>query len=73
MLEIMLRFMEQTLSEAHGFLRTSINKRESKIASGDKLQKKKGIANILLDFGLFVLHENKFIFVRQKASCNIGV
>ena len=43
----------------HTFLRSSINNWKRKITSGDELQRKKGIAQILLlDFGLFVLYEN---------------
>ena len=57
----------------HTFVQTSINNWKRRITSGGKLQKKKGIANILLDFGLFVLYENKFtiIFVTQKEPYNI--
>lgn len=43
-----------------------------KITSGDKPQKKKGIANILLiDFGLFVLHENTYKKSRVMYVCNM--
>ena len=38
----------------HTFLRTSINNWKGIIASGDELQKKKGIANILLLYFWFV-------------------
>ena len=48
----------------HTFLRTSINNWKWKITTGDKLQNKKVIANILLlDFGLFVLYENEFTII----------
>ena len=57
----------------HTFLQTSIDNWKRRITSGGELQKEKGIANILLDFGLFVLYENKFtiIFVTQKEPYNI--
>ena len=58
------------------FLRTWINNWVWNIASDDKLQKKKGITNILLlDFGLFSLYEIKFTinFGTQKDSWNVGV
>ena len=50
------KFQEKYLRQT--FLQTSINNWKWKITSGDELQKKKGIANILLlNFGLFVSHK----------------
>ena len=50
------KFQEKYLRQT--FLQISINNWKRKITSGDELQKKKGIANILLlNFGFFVSHK----------------
>ena len=57
----------------HTFLRSSINNWKRKITSGDELQRKKGIAQILLlDFGLFVLYEN-YICNTKRIMLSRGV
>ena len=63
---------KRIIQDIHSFKLRSINWKR-RITGGGELQKKKGIANILLDFGLFVLYENKFtiIVVTQKEPYNI--
>ena len=60
----------------HTFLRISINNWKRKNIRADELQKKKDIANIsLLDFGLFVLYENKssvILVTQQETEAAIG-